>query len=308
MSRYIFQDTAVDGKGNRLTSATVNIYEAGTITAVDVYTASSGGSAVNSVTTDSTNGTFSFYVDTGDYASTQKFKISISKPIYITITIDDIKIFPASSSEIRLENVSGKYLKDLFDGGYDVPIKPSKIFGGGNNTNGHTIPNVSDDTFTVIGASQTLTNKTLTSPVINTPTGDVVTKTDTQTLTNKTLTAPTVASFTNAQHPHIDAASGGLLTYVGDPIVKGWAMFDGDSFAQKDDYNVSNIADNGPGDYTISWGTDFATAFYVKVASSGAAQTQVKNLATGTSDINLSDSGGTPTDSAVVTCIAIGDQ
>lgn len=34
---------------------------------------------------------------------------------------------------------------------------------------------------------ETLTNKTLTSPVINTPTGDVVTPTGTQTLTNKTL-------------------------------------------------------------------------------------------------------------------------
>ncbi|MHB8276351.1 MAG: hypothetical protein ACYDIA_01690 [Candidatus Humimicrobiaceae bacterium] len=38
----------------------------------------------------------------------------------------------------------------------------------------------------------TLTNKTLTSPVINTPTGDVVTKTGTQTLTNKTLTSPVI--------------------------------------------------------------------------------------------------------------------
>src|SRR6185312_9909552 len=36
--------------------------------------------------------------------------------------------------------------------------------------------------------SQTLTNKTLTSPVINTPTGDVATLTGTQTLTNKRRT------------------------------------------------------------------------------------------------------------------------
>ena len=43
-----------------------------------------------------------------------------------------------------------------------------------------------------VSATQTLTNKTLTSPVINTPTGDVVTLTGTQTLTNKTLTKPTV--------------------------------------------------------------------------------------------------------------------
>ena len=41
---------------------------------------------------------------------------------------------------------------------------------------------------------QTLTNKTLTSPVINTPTGDVATITGTQTLTNKTLTSPKIGT------------------------------------------------------------------------------------------------------------------
>ena len=49
------------------------------------------------------------------------------------------------------------------------------------------------DVATITG-SQTLTNKTLTSPVINTPTGDVATITGSQTLTNKTLTTPTLTS------------------------------------------------------------------------------------------------------------------
>lgn len=43
-------------------------------------------------------------------------------------------------------------------------------------------------------ATQTLTNKTLTSPVINSPTGDVATLTGTQTLTNKTLTSPKIGT------------------------------------------------------------------------------------------------------------------
>ena len=42
--------------------------------------------------------------------------------------------------------------------------------------------------------SETLTNKILTSPVINTPTGDVATITGSQTLTNKILTSPTLTS------------------------------------------------------------------------------------------------------------------
>jgi hypothetical protein len=43
-------------------------------------------------------------------------------------------------------------------------------------------------------------------------TGSVVGTTDTQTLTNKTLTTPTIGSFTNATHNHSNAAGGGTLT------------------------------------------------------------------------------------------------
>jgi hypothetical protein len=43
-------------------------------------------------------------------------------------------------------------------------------------------------------------------------TGAVVGETDTQTLSNKTLTTPTIASFANAGHNHTNAAGGGTLT------------------------------------------------------------------------------------------------
>ena len=92
---------------------------------------------------------------------------------------------------------------------------------------------------TVVGTSdtQTLTNKTLTTPTVNgaTITGTVtstatitggtvnpttlqqggvqaVTTTDSQTLTNKTLTTPTIASFVNATHDHTTSAGGGALS------------------------------------------------------------------------------------------------
>ena len=42
-------------------------------------------------------------------------------------------------------------------------------------------------------------------------TGSVVGTTDTQTLTNKTLTTPTIASFTNAAHDHSSTAGGGPI-------------------------------------------------------------------------------------------------
>lgn len=41
--------------------------------------------------------------------------------------------------------------------------------------------------------------------------GSVVGTTDTQTLSNKTLTTPTIANFTNAQHDHGDADDGGNI-------------------------------------------------------------------------------------------------
>lgn len=41
------------------------------------------------------------------------------------------------------------------------------ILGGATNTNGHVVPNVVDDTFALLAASQTLSNKTLASPALS---------------------------------------------------------------------------------------------------------------------------------------------
>lgn len=73
----------------------------------------------------------------------------------------------------------------------------------------YTVPNATaDDTFVLLNTTQTLTNKTLTTPVIATitnggaltlPTGPdtLVARNSTDTMTNKTLTLPTIASINN---------------------------------------------------------------------------------------------------------------
>lgn len=67
-------------------------------------------------------------------------------------------------------------------------------------------------TYTTLTSSASGTNKTITFPDATTT---VVGTDTTQTLSNKTLTTPTIASFVNATHNHTDAASGGVVTTSG---------------------------------------------------------------------------------------------
>jgi hypothetical protein len=81
-----------DGHGHVILDGTVSVYLAGTTTAADVYEASTGGTAVNSVTSSSTDGTFAFYVDLDAYDAGQLFKVTLSKAGYSTSTYDDIAV------------------------------------------------------------------------------------------------------------------------------------------------------------------------------------------------------------------------
>jgi len=99
MARYKYQGVAKDGNGKVIQSATIAVYEARTTTPADVYTTSSGGSAVDSVSGD-TSGFFYFWVDTADYARTQQFKIVVSKTRFANSTYDDLVIFPISIEQI----------------------------------------------------------------------------------------------------------------------------------------------------------------------------------------------------------------
>lgn len=93
MSRYIYQDYIQDGNGVIVASASIVVYLAGTTTLATIYSAESGGSAVSgSTVTSDSNGFFSFYIDTDDYAADQLFKITWSKTGYTGSSFDNLRI------------------------------------------------------------------------------------------------------------------------------------------------------------------------------------------------------------------------
>ena len=93
MARYIYQNQTFDGMGRVIQGATATVYLAGTTTLATVYSLYAGGSAISgsAITADST-GYFKFFVDTGDYAGTQLFKITVSMPGYQTQTYDYVRL------------------------------------------------------------------------------------------------------------------------------------------------------------------------------------------------------------------------
>lgn len=93
--RYPYHGTTTDQNGAVIQSCTVTVYLAGTTTLATVYAASTGAAATGSViTSNSTTGAFVFWVDTGDYGSSQLFKIILSKTNFTSVTYDNLVIYP----------------------------------------------------------------------------------------------------------------------------------------------------------------------------------------------------------------------
>ena len=71
------------------------------------------------------------------------------------------------------------------------------------------------------------------------------------------------APSATADYTKIYALAGGEAIDIQQATAKGWITLDGTgTVAITDSYNVSSLADDGTGSYTISWATDFADANY----------------------------------------------
>jgi len=97
--------------------------------------------------------------------------------------------------------------------------------------------------------------------------------------------------------------------------IKGWIQFNGTgTIAIQDSYNVTSIADNGTGDYTVTWDTDFANDDYAALVTSGdlggtvGTICRVYAVAVGTIRIQFVKLDGNAGDQNFVSVLAIGDQ
>ena len=98
MARYAYNNTTVDQNGKILGGATVSLYLAGTTTPAKMYAASAGGTAVYSMLSSNVNGSFTFYVDDGDYAIGQLFDITTTKTNYVPVTFSSVHIYNPTST------------------------------------------------------------------------------------------------------------------------------------------------------------------------------------------------------------------
>ena len=126
-------------------------------------------------------------------------------------------------------------------------------------------------------------------------------------------------NVTNAQITTLKDASGNngnTPAAINSGLVKAWVNMDGSGTAHVDtSFNITGIADNGTGVYTITIATDFGSADWVAAGMCGADNTTTHIIGTGnvapaagTLKIQTVNDGGGAIDCAHIMVMMVGDQ
>lgn len=139
--------------------------------------------------------------------------------------------------------------------------------------------------------------------------------------------ASTVMNLVGYGASHIALGSRGYialgmhrLSEIGTPVanalygattVKAWVTFNGQTpdTPISDGFGVAGVTDQGPGQYTIRWLTNFSDSAYgISVIGAGVAFPAVESVATTHVTVRMWDSAGNPADPNYVSVWAIGRQ
>ncbi|HDZ14114.1 MAG TPA: hypothetical protein ENH60_04350 [Pricia sp.] len=286
-----------------------------------------GAALTNSQTTTDDSGVFFFWIDDGDFPSTQKFRIIGTKPGFADLDnaqTDNIQIIVSISS--TTETFTNKTINTASN---TITIIEADI-----SDLGTAIALIADN----LGVFAATTSLQLLG-VISDPegTGALVFG------ISPTIVTPTIASFANAGHDHADAPGGGdlgvvqatNLTLTGaaiatpvanrlytDNIIKAFCSWvPNGTIDTNGDVNVSSVDQDGTGRWGVNLATAFsaATSFAVTVSCQADAAGSVDNIiaidnaGNGTNAIEIRsvsvDAGGaTETDPVRMFMIAVGTQ
>jgi len=128
MARFPVAGVFVDGQGNIVPNGTVTVYTylssapSNPTTKATIYASDTGASTtvLGVVTSDSSNGTYLFWVDDGDYGGAQVFTIVLSKTSHVRTLYHQAILLTASGVNVALDNLASVAINESLISDTDV--------------------------------------------------------------------------------------------------------------------------------------------------------------------------------------------